>query len=99
MKRQGYIITDVIFDDFTTIVIPEVTADITYTIKITFSSSSDTYCYDRLTYALTRIEAENDHKRKLHALCELPTEALITEIQSDESLTPHEKIFLLEGLV
>ena len=93
------IITDVIFDDFTTIILPEVTADITYTIKITFSSFSDTYCYDRLTYALTRIEAENDHKRKLHALCELSTEALITEIQSDESLTPHEKIFLLEGLV
>ena len=90
---------DVICDEFTVITLPNVTAEITYTIEATYSGSQSTYLYDRLTYALTRIEAENDHKRTLHALCESSAEALVTEIQSDESLTPNEKIFLLEGLV
>ena len=90
---------DVIYDEFTTVTLPEVIPGVTYTIEVTYNTSETQYRYDRLTYALTRIEAENEHKRKLHALCGLSDEELVKEIYADYILTEHEKIFLLEGLV
>ena len=93
------IAADVVCDEFTTVTLAKVTAGVTYTIEVSYTDSPEKYRYDRFTYALTRIEAENAHKLKLHALCELSDEALVQEILTDEILTENEKAFLLECLI
>lgn len=96
---ENVIDADIICDEFTTVILPEVSAGRTYTITVTYTASEEQYQYDRLTYALTRIEAENEHKRKLHTLYTLSPETLAAEISKDKTLTENEKIYLLEGLV
>ena len=90
---------DIICDEFITVTIPEVYAGTTYTIEVFYSVSKKNYLFDRFTYALTRIEAENEHKTMLHKLYKLSAEELAQEIFADNTLTENEKVFLTEGWI